>query len=289
MAANASPRFENCTFTNNQAAAEGSALYAAWSEGGPPTNVEIQGCRFIHNLTTGPPQYGGVDIAACQGATVTVDNSFFLGDTTLIAASVKASDSYVTLNNCTVSGYEFINFEVENDSIGGYLRINNCIVNHGTGLAFLVSLPEDSVIVSQSVIYGYGPILPESTITIDSYMIINPLFCDTAAGDYHISDTSPCAPDNNQWGVLIGAYEPACHIPYVCGDADGNLSVSITDAVFIVAYIFGQASEAPSPMEAADPNCSGSINMADCVYLIGYIFGYGLDPCDPDGDGEPDC
>ena len=40
---------------------------------------------------------------------------------------------------------------------------------------------------------------------INGNMSANPLFCDTAAGDYHLSTNSPCAPANNINGVLIGA------------------------------------------------------------------------------------
>jgi hypothetical protein len=38
-----------------------------------------------------------------------------------------------------------------------------------------------------------------------------------------------------------------------------------------------------------DVNCDGMRNISDAVYLIAYIFSGGNPPGDPDGDGVPDC
>jgi len=74
--------------------------------------------------------------------------------------------------------------------------------------------------------------------------------------------------------AFINESEPT----YTCGDADGNSSVSIGDAVFVVNYIFG-GGPAPVPLEAADADCSGGVSIGDAVYLINYIFGGGPAPC----------
>ncbi len=64
---------------------------------------------------------------------------------------------------------------------------------------------------------------------------------------------------------------------YLCRNADGSGSVNISDAVYLVGYIFGGAE--PNPPAAGDSDCSGSINISDAVYLIAYIFGGGPEPC----------
>ncbi len=69
-----------------------------------------------------------------------------------------------------------------------------------------------------------------------------------------------------------------CIPQFVCGDADGNGSVSIGDAVYIINYIFA-GGPAPSPIAAGDTDCSGSISIGDAVYLINYIFAGGPAPC----------
>ncbi len=65
---------------------------------------------------------------------------------------------------------------------------------------------------------------------------------------------------------------------YVPGDADGNAIVNISDAVYLIAYIFGGGGP-PEPLLAGDSDCNGIVNISDAVYLIAYIFGGGNAPC----------
>lgn len=64
---------------------------------------------------------------------------------------------------------------------------------------------------------------------------------------------------------------------YAAGDVDGNGFVNISDAVFLIAYIFG-GGPAPSNLQAADADCSGMITISDAVFLITYIFSSGPAP-----------
>lgn len=66
--------------------------------------------------------------------------------------------------------------------------------------------------------------------------------------------------------------------PYVCGDADGSAAVNISDAVYLISYIFA-GGPAPNPLESADADCSGTVNISDAVYLISFIFSGGPAPC----------
>ncbi|MCX6831949.1 MAG: SBBP repeat-containing protein, partial [candidate division Zixibacteria bacterium] len=45
---------------------------------------------------------------------------------------------------------------------------------------------------------------------------------------------------------------------YVCGDANGDVTVDISDAVYLIAYIFSGGS-APSPLLAGDANCDSTV------------------------------
>ncbi len=67
---------------------------------------------------------------------------------------------------------------------------------------------------------------------------------------------------------------------YVPGDADGSGIVTISDAVFLINYIFG-GGPAPNPLAAGDADCSGIVSISDAVYIINYIFGGGPAPCSP--------
>ncbi|MFH2055623.1 MAG: dockerin type I repeat-containing protein [bacterium] len=73
-----------------------------------------------------------------------------------------------------------------------------------------------------------------------------------------------------------------------CGDANSDGVANITDAVFLIAFIFS-GGPAPSPISCGDANCDGAANITDAVYVIQYIFNNGPSPCDTNNDGTPDC
>jgi|GEM_PF-6671912 len=80
-----------------------------------------------------------------------------------------------------------------------------------------------------------------------------------------------CAPKN---GPIVRTIK----LPYLCGDANADGMVDISDAVFLIAYIFSGGS-APSPLLAGDANCDAAVDISDGVYLIAYIFSGGQAPC----------
>jgi len=65
---------------------------------------------------------------------------------------------------------------------------------------------------------------------------------------------------------------------YICGDADGDQNINISDAVYLVNFIF-KGGPQPDPVEAGDVNLDGDLNIGDPVYLINYIFKGGPAPC----------
>jgi hypothetical protein len=65
---------------------------------------------------------------------------------------------------------------------------------------------------------------------------------------------------------------------YICGDANSDVSIDISDAVCLIQYIFG-AGPAPYPQAAGDANCDQGVDISDAVYLIQYIFTGGPTPC----------
>ncbi len=65
---------------------------------------------------------------------------------------------------------------------------------------------------------------------------------------------------------------------YICGDANGDESLNVGDAVHLINYVF-KGGPAPDPEEAGDPNCDGSINVGDAVYMINFVFKGGPVPC----------
>ncbi len=79
------------------------------------------------------------------------------------------------------------------------------------------------------------------------------------------------------------------HISFaLCGDANADDAVNVSDAVTIINYVFIGGAP-PSPFYTGDANCDGSVNVSDAVYVINYVFIGGNAPCDTDGDTIPDC
>ncbi len=65
---------------------------------------------------------------------------------------------------------------------------------------------------------------------------------------------------------------------YICGDPDANGSVTISDVVFLINYIFAGGAT-PNPLASGDADCNGIITISDAVYIISYIFAGGPSPC----------
>ncbi len=96
-----------------------------------------------------------------------------------------------------------------------------------------------------------------------------------------VVDDPPIAPDITYSYII----DPTL---YVCGDANGDESVNVSDAVYIINYVFSGGNP-PDPLAAGDANCDGTCNVSDGVWIINYVFTGGHNPCDNDGDGVPDC
>lgn len=67
-----------------------------------------------------------------------------------------------------------------------------------------------------------------------------------------------------------------------CGDADNNGIWNISDAVYLISYIFGGG---PRPQRPCLGDADGNeiVNISDAVRMIAYIFGGGAEPggCNP--------
>jgi hypothetical protein len=111
-----------------------------------------------------------------------------------------------------------------------------------------------------------------------SNISVDPRFCHTPDHYYGIYNNSPCAPSGNLCQTLMGRYPVSCTASTICGDANGDGSIDVSDAVFLVKYIFAGGLP-PNPLSLGDVNCDHSIDISDAVYLIIYIFSGGAAPC----------
>jgi Arylsulfotransferase (ASST)/Dockerin type I domain len=94
--------------------------------------------------------------------------------------------------------------------------------------------------------------------------------------------TDPFIAPETSYSFIVGGTE------YICGDANTDATVNVSDAVWIINYVF-VGGDPPAPLESGDSNCDGTCNVSDAVWIINYVFVGGNEPCDTDGDDIPDC
>jgi hypothetical protein len=67
-------------------------------------------------------------------------------------------------------------------------------------------------------------------------------------------------------------------LDFLCGDADNNDVVNVSDIVAMIQFVFGDGGP-PQPMDAGDVDCNQTVNVSDVVFLIQFVFGDGSEPC----------
>jgi hypothetical protein len=56
-----------------------------------------------------------------------------------------------------------------------------------------------------------------------------------------------------------------------CGDANADGSLTVSDVVYLVNYLF-KGGPVAKPYEAGEANCDGKVTVSDVVYLVNYLF-----------------
>ena len=272
----------NCVFEGNSAYANGGAIYT-WES---PVNV-IK-CKFISN--TARWWGGGICFESCND---TVDNCIFIGNKASRGSGVGIVDCYYsntlvrsstfcgnlgegigvewiwTNNGCELSSSKFQKSQ--------RVTIEKCLTacNQGIGIHNSGDM-SISVFCCNSFdnLGGNYVIRYPDTANCLSF---NPRFCDTANGDLHLAANSPCLPENNICGVLIGALDAACDSIFDCGDINGDDVVNLFDVTYLISYLYMEGPP-PTDLLLADVNGDETINIFDITYLITYLYLEGPEP-----------
>jgi len=156
---------------------------------------------------------------------------------------------------------------------------------------FSLLSPQDSAVIPYDVTFNW-----ETAIDPDSL--------DEAKYDLHISTSSGFHADSTvvhdslvtteytdilSWGRYywkVCAYdryskvwsnETWTFISALYGDANGDKVVSVSDAIYLINFLF-KSGPAPNPLESGDTNCDSYATVSDIVYLINYLFKGGSPP-----------
>jgi cysteine-rich repeat protein len=101
----------------------------------------------------------------------------------------------------------------------------------------------------------------------------------TVCGDGVLDCGEECDDGNTASG---DGCSPSCEIVCVPGDLNSSETVTSTDIICMVNYVFlrlrGICDMEPCPF-VADVNCNGVVTSADIIYLVNHIFKSGVPPC----------
>ena len=232
----------NCTFSGNKAGGSGGGMYC-WRG-----DVQITDCTFSDNRTTGTTGRGGG--IYCYNSDATITGCAFLGnEAPTRGGGMCCNDASPTLTDCVFSGNRAIGSTARGGAIdcfwnsfpvffgctlarngsthlGGVLHcwdsiptLTNCIIAFNESPQFVVHCFSEDVQNSTPVfvccnLYGnangdwVGCIADQSGI--DGNFSEDPLFCGMYNDDFTLCANSPCLPDGNDCGVLVGAHGEGC-------------------------------------------------------------------------------
>jgi len=296
-----SPAFIECCFDSNYAN-YGGAVYmvgAVPSKERETYTTVFDSCDFYGNSASSGDGYGGAIYCHLGDIKLTMTHCLAYDNTAGYGGGLAAAFiSTVDLINCTfASNSALFGAGVFLDGEITASLENNIIAFNQSGEGVFC---DDLVYLEQLTcndIYGNDGgdtvlcVLPQTEVY--GNFSLDPKFCDINANHYSILNQSPCRPYFNDCGLLIGAKDDYCFEP-MCGDANGDGLVNVSDVVYIINYVFISGPR-PVPLACGDSNDDGTVNVSDAVYLIGYIFVSGPlpDECQPgssnwiDGDCPP--
>ncbi len=165
---------------------------------------------------------------------------------------------------------------------GADTELRNNIVTYSSSWGLTVSVEQMSVCDYNCIWNNHPSYSGEASPGPHSFPA-DPEYIDADAHNYRLSETSPCMDSGDPatfvpyYGGLvidIGAFEV---YQWIGGDANTDGKLDVSDAIFIVNYVFKNG-PAPDQLVFADCNSDCKVNIADAVYLILHIFSGGPAP-----------
>ncbi len=100
-------------------------------------------------------------------------------------------------------------------------------------------------------------------------------FMPDTAGEWTFTATAIDIPyEDYPYALVVGVSEEY----WVPGDANEDSLVNVSDAVYIINFVFIPGAPAPIPYLAGDTNCDELVNVSDAVFIINYVFIPGSPP-----------
>lgn len=195
---NGSPILEDVLFDDNTAAVQGAGMLCVNSA------ASLTDVVFFRNATQGSG--GGM---ASMFSSPALSGCVFRRNSSVWGGALYCGDSHPSITSCTF---------VENEGAQGgsiYCRDGSAPAITHTIIAY--SSPGEALYCDSSVpsttlscIFANGELNELCGTYTTSILYVDPLFCDLESGDLTLAGDSECLPENNSWGILIGALGVGC-------------------------------------------------------------------------------
>ncbi len=196
---NGTPRVSECAFTEN-VADFGGGIYSV------ATAPIVRNCVFAGN--EGKVWGGGVCCVEFETPAPWVTESVFDGNRAHRGSCVVIDAAQLQLDRCTLVGNHADDGAVVGLR-GSILAVFGSIIAFNTS-GVPVALQRSAGFVSTTVVFQNtdGDSL-DGTSHHDN-LFVDPLFCDMYDSNFSLCSNSPCLPDNNPWGITLGAEGAGC-------------------------------------------------------------------------------
>ncbi len=195
---NGSPTLEDVLFDDNTATLQGGGMLCVNS------SASLTDVVFFRNNAQGSG--GGM---ACVFSSPSVTGTVFHRNSAGLGGALYCGESHPSVTSCTF---------VENEGTQGgsiYCRDGSAPTVTHTIIAF--SSPGEALYCDNSVpfttlscIFANGDLNELCGTYTTSILYVDPLFCDLESGDLTLDGDSECLPENNSWGIQIGALGGGC-------------------------------------------------------------------------------
>ncbi len=277
MCNSSAPTIYNCIFRNCGGYNGGAA---GCYNGANPRFIR---CEFYENGA----RYGGAVGVHSSFDSITFDSCVFAGNSGEYGAAVYGYN--LTFNNCTFHDNKLFESYPGHGAIefsAAFVYLNNCLVTYTDyGMAVFNGDSSHAVLTCCDI---YGNEGGDYVNVIAGYNGINgnfseePQYCAPRIYNLGVGPESPCLPNNNGCGVLIGALGQGCEIPFICGDVNGDGRLNLLDILKAIRCIYYNPEECdPSDLDPIDYNDDGEVTLLEIMYLINHLYKSGPPPdCD---------
>jgi hypothetical protein len=141
----------------------------------------------------------------------------------------------------------------------------------------------DSVLVRNRKAFAYCPAIDDPDDSTHAIIYSDyPAWChvqndsligiapdSASASEVNLIVKDYCNSDQFQFRLMV----------YLCGDANADHEIDVSDAVWIINYVF-VTNGSPLPYDAGDANCDLYVDISDAIWIINHVFLAGPRPCD---------